>query len=128
MVLESECHVDDSVLPVKEIAHPSVQWSNASCAISTVYGIPSVDEFLRRVIGRRCKSDRAVREAFVLFSDLYNTVGPSPGQKVAEFIKNNPELGSIVETPARVNPNTDNWVIAWLWAPDYKSDLARTYR
>lgn len=125
MVIESECHLDYAK---KEIVESSLQWTNASCGISTFYCIPfNPFNFLKEVYANpRGEKSRTSTEAFVLFSDVvYGPGYRSPGHNVAAFIKDHPVLGPIVETPPRRNPNTGSIIQAWLWAVERNSEAIK---
>lgn len=61
--------------------------------------------------------------AFVVFTDRVNS---KRGQKLANYIvKNN--LGRIVESRAKINPNTSNKIKVWIWDID-NINLKRWYK
>jgi hypothetical protein len=59
---------------------------------------------------------------FVIFSDVYRTgqKSRSPGQKLAEYIEQNPQLGVIRRSSVLKNPNTDNPIAIWVWEVAWK--------
>jgi hypothetical protein len=59
--------------------------------------------------------------AFLVFSDVEG----SNGDVLAEHIRQE-RLGSLKESPARINPNSLNSIKVWVWAPDWDR-LVREY-
>jgi hypothetical protein len=53
---------------------------------------------------------------FTQASSYENPTNPY-GEKLRDFITEN-KLGTVIETPAKVNPNSDNYVVAFLWTMD----------
>lgn len=60
----------------------------------------------------------------VMFSDAEHY---ARGEKLSKFIKDN-DLGEIVESPVRVNPNTLNKIRTWIWAPPAPNSLTEAQK
>lgn len=123
-------------MPIESEAHNephNLEWTNASCGISTVYTIESPERFVTRVFSppsdRRKHRDRTQMEAYILFSDVVSALGSAkrPGELVAAYLHRRPELGELIETTPAVNPNSGNRIRAWLWAPAHGSIAAREW-
>lgn len=63
----------------------------------------------------------------VMFSDIVKgqTRGRSNGMKLAHYIRTH-QLGEIVESPIRNNPQTSNPIRLWVWAPSRRG-MARMF-
>ena len=84
---------------------------------------------VREYHGIRCTPQKIVEEvfdellvdddkfAFVLFTDIRDT---KRGLKLARFI-NQHNLGEVVSSRKKVNPNTDNPLKMWTWTPNQRS-------
>lgn len=55
-------------------------------------------------------------QAFVLITDA---VKNGNGRRLVNFILNN-KLGSVISTESKKNPNSGNYIRAWLWSPNIK--------
>lgn len=99
--------------------------SGASCGMSALWtlGQSSPESVVRKVLEERGSSDKYIKEAFVVFSDIAYTGGYAyrntfGGHKLAKHIKDN-KIGEIMESPIRINPNTGNHIQAWIWMPPH---------
>ena len=57
--------------------------------------------------------------AFIVFSDTVHR-GRHNGRRFAGYIRRY-KLGTVVESPIRVNPNTGHKLRVWTWAVDWKA-------
>lgn len=62
----------------------------------------------------------ASQQAFILFTDITTSVR---GRKLSKYITDN-NLGDIIKTASKVNPNSGNRVTVWVWAVNEKRLLA----
>lgn len=76
------------------------------------------------------QKDHVAERAVYVFTQAQSRYSPYPqtyGENFASYLVRN-SLGEVVRTPvARVNPNSGNKLLAWLWAVDWKhfEQLAR---
>ena len=81
------------------------------CGTRELVGVSHIqpEELLRRLTIKH-------RFAHVFFTDTKNNMKntKNSGWVLAKYIKDN-KLGTLVESPGRVNPNSGNTLIAWIW-------------
>lgn len=83
-----------------------------SCGVTYLYGLnDSPETIVHRAMQQRKVNDRAVKEAFIIWSD----VDGSMGSRLAQYIQGRPDLGPVLETEARRNPNSGNLIKVWVW-------------
>ena len=68
---------------------------------------------LVRVVSRDCFDRDTNPYCMVLFTDIVSKYHQQ-GTLLANYIYDN-ELGDIIETPVKTNPNTNNSIRAWIW-------------
>lgn len=97
--------------------------SYCSCGISVMSGViySEPKEIVYKILEKRATTDKRIREAFVIFSDIdRGYTKSSGGDALCKYIKDN-NLGSIIETEPRMNPNTGNSIKVWVWSPPHES-------
>lgn len=92
------------------------------CGVGEIYGLyvdaterqTNFDNTIRSVLEYRFANHE---HAIYLFTDA---VDDGNGVGFRNFIRHN-RLGRVVETHKVVNPNSDNYIKAWLWTPNEKN-------
>jgi hypothetical protein len=91
-----------------------------SCGISQLAGLgeSTSEEIVNKVLIKRASTDnKTIKEAFVTFSDTYRS---QYGRDLCQYIRDN-KLGNIAEFGPRMNPNTGNMIMLWVWEPPHVS-------
>lgn len=91
----------------------NVEQTRGCCGNDEIYNLQrDPTENVLKVAFQRYEEEN--KAAFYTFADV---VGFKNGSRLAKFIvKNN--LGQIVETRSKRNPNTDNRIRVWIWDVD----------
>jgi hypothetical protein len=106
--------------PTKDMDEFNATYSYVSCGVTLATGLSSQtpEDFVYKILCERNYADpKTIREAFVVFSDIDYIGG---GNAICAYIRKN-NLGTILETEARQNPNTGNFIRVWVWSPPHKS-------
>lgn len=103
---------------------PTVAGSFCSCGISILSGLSGTmpKQIVDKILKERASTDRKlIKEAFVVFSDVdRHPADTKGGNALCRYIKEN-NLGEILETSPRMNPNTGNQIKMWIWSPPHES-------
>jgi len=87
----------------------------ACCGMQVIDGL---DQSSGRIMKDICKwkypeYGNGGEQAFLVFTD---DIEEKNGERFAKFIKRK-GLGELYVTPARLNPNSENKIKVWVWAP-----------
>lgn len=104
--------------------------NNMSCGVSFIHGLAGTapSAIVNKILIERHECDpKKIREAFVIFSDVEDYYRDdnrnrrdTGGDALARYIREN-NLGTILETEARINPNSGNKIKVWVWSPPHPS-------
>ena len=113
-------YMENAIGPALDGSEAVLDHSNLSCGVSALWGLTKTPkELVDIVLYDRNKGYgyKNYKEAFVVFSDKTSS---SRGQDLADYIRQN-NLGAIIESEERVNPNTGNIIKVWVWSPPHQS-------
>ena len=99
--------------------------STSCCGLNEFYGFAShrtaksvVKSILTDLGVGRYRTIESITP-FILFTEVKEK-GEDRGEKLARYIKEN-KLGSVVKTPTRINPNSDNKLHCFIWTINKKN-------
>ena len=90
------------------------QGTHISCGVQQLSGLDDSPEYTLRSAFRPYPLGRV---AHVVFSDAFESYGRKRtcnGINLAKFIVDN-ELGTVVRSPGKRNPNSSNRIVVWIW-------------